>query len=42
MKELNLTAQFSNKSLTKTLSVIALSFKMKFENKDGNIYWFDE
>lgn len=39
IKDLPLTANFSNESLEKTLSVIALSLKIEFEKNEENITW---
>lgn len=40
IKNMTLTADFSNESLEKTLSVIALSLKIEFDNKSGDVTWF--
>lgn len=39
VQELLLTANFSNESLDKTLSVIALSLDLEFEKDAGNVVW---
>lgn len=42
IKELTLTADFTNESLEKTLSVIALSLKIDFENEADKVTWFSD
>lgn len=42
IKNLTLTADFSNESIEKTLSVIALSLKIEFEIDEGSVTWLKE
>jgi len=39
LKELQITADFSNDSLEKTLSVIALSLNLDYEFNDHRVEW---
>ena len=41
IRDLLLTADFSNESLEKTLSVISLTLKIEFENQSGKVHWFE-
>lgn len=42
IRNLTLTAEFSNDSLEKTLSVISLSLNIEFEHNGKDITWFNE